>query len=364
MKALVKSALGVQNVELLDIPEPTPGNGELKVRVLATGICGSDIHAICGERETVLPVTLGHEYVGQVVETCGDTCGFQVGDWVLTIPACYNCGTCELCRAGLVTLCKSHRSLGFHVNGTMADYLVVPARYSFHVPDTAISLQEKISYALAEPLACIIRGVYEKIDVTPGDTVVVSGPGIMGQFAVQAFKARGAYVFLSGLPQDEEKLNLAKTLGADETVTSLEALKEAVFSRNPDGADITCEATGLIPSLESCMQVIRPLGTHLQIGMFGGKVPCRLDDLFNREVLYVPSNSSSLSAWKTMLALLAQGTLTMEPFVSLMLPLSRWKEGFDAAARKAVYKAVLIPDALFSEISPDDIHLPKATSFL
>lgn len=356
MKALIKFAPGAENVELRDIPEPVPGDGELKVRVLASGICGSDIHAIRDERETILPVTLGHEYVGQVMETCGDSCGFKPGDWVLTIPACYNCGICELCKSGLVTLCRSHKSLGFHVNGTMAEYLVVPARYSFRVPGTAGSLHEKISYALAEPLACIIRGVYEKINVAPGDTVVVSGPGIMGQFAVQAFKARGAYVILSGLPQDEEKLRLAKSLGADETVTSLESLKEAVFSRSHNGADITCEATGLIPSLESCMQVIRPLGTHLQIGMFGGKVPCRLDDLFNREVLYVPSNSSSLSAWKTMLTLLAEGKITMEPFVSLTLPLSRWKEGFDAAERKTVYKAVLIPDAIFSDISQTDIR--------
>ena len=87
MKALVKFAPGVQNVELRDIPEPVPGDGELKVRVLAAGICGSDIHAICDERKTVLPVTLGHEYVGQVTAVCGNTCGFKPGDWVLTIPA-------------------------------------------------------------------------------------------------------------------------------------------------------------------------------------------------------------------------------------------------------------------------------------
>lgn len=155
------------------------------------------------------------------METRGDTGGFVLGDWVLIIPACCNCGTCDLCKAGLVTLCRFHKSLGFHTNGTMADYVVVPAKYSFKVPDAAVSLREKISYALAELLACIIRGVYEKVAVHPGDTVVVSGSGIMGQFAVQAFKARDAYVILSGLPQDEEKLRLARTLGADETVTSL-----------------------------------------------------------------------------------------------------------------------------------------------
>lgn len=352
MKALVKFALGEEHVELRDIPQPVPAPGELKVRVLAASICGSDLHAIHDLRETVPPVILGHEYVGQVVETCGDTPGFQVGDWVLTIPACYHCGTCRVCRAGLVTLCREHRSLGFHTNGVMAEYITVPARCSFHVPRSAATLRQKLAYALSEPLACVVRGVYEKIDVKPGDVVAVSGPGIMGQFAAQAFKAWGAYVILSGLPQDEEKLKLARDLGAaDVTVTNTEALKEAVFAVSPDGADITCEATGLVPSLESCMQVIRPLGVHLQLGMYGGKVPCRLDDLFNREVLYVPSNSSSLSSWPTMLALLEEKRLTMEPYVSKIFPLSQWKDGFDAAEKKAVYKAVLVPDALYPAVT-------------
>lgn len=355
MKALVKYASGAEHVELRDVPEPVPVPGELKVRVFAASVCGSDLHAIDDLRETVLPVTLGHEYVGQVVETCGDTPGFRVGDWVLTIPACYNCGTCDACRAGLVTLCRTHRSLGFHTDGVMADYVTVPAAFSYHVPASAVTNRQKIAYALAEPLACIVRAVYEKISVVPGETVVVSGPGIMGQFAVQAFKARGAYVILSGLPQDADKLSLARQLGADETVTSLEELKTAVFARSPQGADITCEATGVIPSLENCMQVIRPLGTHLQIGMYGGKVPCRLDDLFNREVTYVPSNSSSTSSWHVMLELLAQGSLTMEPFVSMVRPLPKWREAFDAARAKTVYKAVLIPDAVYSGLSPEDI---------
>lgn len=349
MKGLVKFALGMEGVGLQELPEPVPGEGELKVKVLAAGICNSDIHAIHDERAVVMPVVMGHEYVGQVVETCGDTGEFAVGDWVVTLPACYSCGECYLCKDGIVTLCRERKSIGSHKNGAMANYVVVPAKYSFKLPASAVTLDQKAAYALTEPLACIVRGVYEKIDVKPGDTVVVSGPGIMGQFASQLFKSRGAYVIVSGLPADQEKLELAKALGADEIVTSFDALQAAVYAHNPKGADITCDCTGVTPSLESCMKVIRPMGTHLQIGLFGGKVPFRLDYFFDREVNYVPSNSTAVSSWHITLDLLEKGKVDLLPFISLKVPLEDWKTGVDAVLAKTVYKAVLMPDNRFEE---------------
>lgn len=343
MKGVVKYELGMHGVELRELPEPVPQKGECKVKVLAAGICGSDIHALRDERSVTMPVVLGHEYVGQITEVCGDVGELQVGDWVTTLPACYSCGTCELCRAGVVTLCRQRKSIGSHKDGAMADYVVVPAEYTYRIPASADTQEKKVSYALAEPLACVVRGVYERIDVKEGDTVVVSGPGVMGQMAAQVFKSRGAYVILSGLPADREKLDLAKDLGAaDATAESVEELRQAVYRRNPLGADITCDCTGVVPSLETCMEMIRPMGTHLQLGMFGGKVPVRLDGFFDREVTYVPSNSSSVTAWKITMQLLENG-LSLEPFVSMRLPLQEWRTAFDAVIGKKVYKAVLLP---------------------
>lgn len=349
MKGLVKYALGPEGVALRDLPDPVPREGELKVKVLAASICGSDIHAMNDQRSVTMPVVMGHEYVGQVVETCGDVGGFCVGDWVMTLPACYSCGTCEFCRQGLVTLCKERKSIGSHVNGAIANFLVVPAKYSFKVPKAAKTLRELLPYALTEPLACVVRGVCEKTSVHPGDVVVVSGPGVMGQFASQVFKAMGAYVIVSGLPVDQEKLALAKSLGADETVSSFQALREAVYAKNPAGADITCEATGVVSSLNACMQVIRPLGEHLQLGMFGGEVSFRLDSVFDREAQYLPSNSTAMSSWEKTLELLKSNKVVLEPFVSMSVPLEDWRAAFDAVIQKNVYKALLLPENHFSE---------------
>ena len=348
MKGLVKFAPGADGVALRDLPEPEPKEGELLVKVLSAGICGSDMHAIMDHpgRKVNMPVVLGHEFVGQVVKTCGDTGDFKEGDWVVTLPACYSCGHCEFCRQGLVTLCPDRKSIGTHVNGAMADYVVVPAKYSFHVPDRAVTLQEKKMYALAEPFCCMVRGVYERIDVKEGDVVVVSGPGPMGVMAAQLFKSRGAYVIISGLPVDRDKLNVALSLGADEAVTGIEELKEAVYRKNPRGADITCEATGVLPSLATCMDVVRTHGTHLQIGLYGKAVEVRLDTFFEKEVNYIASNSTAMSSWEKGMKLLEKGG-DLTRLISLDVPLSDWKHGIDEVLGKRGFKVLLTPENRF-----------------
>ena len=349
MKGLVKFAAGLDGIELRQLPEPVPRPGELKIKVLAAGICGSDIHAYFDERYLEMPVILGHEFVGQVSQTCGDVGDFQVGDWVTALPACYSCGQCALCKAGLVTLCAHRRSIGSYDDGAMANYVVVPAKYAFRLPESAKTLHQKKLYALAEPMCCVARGVYERIDVKPGDVVVVSGPGPMGIMAAQLFKSRGAYVIVSGLPADREKLALARSLGADETVTGEQELLQAIHKKNPAGADITCDCTGVPASLRTCLRVVRTHGVHLQIGVYGKPVEVDLDELFLKEVNYVATNSTAVSSWQIGMRLLAEGKVDLEPLMNLELPLESWKEGFEAAIRKEKYKIVLLPDNDFEE---------------
>ena len=346
MKGLVKFAKGEEGVEIREIPVPILSEGELKVKVLAAGICGSDIHAVRdeGNRAVNMPVILGHEYVGQVVETCGDTGEFKAGDWVTTLPACYSCGDCEFCRAGLVTLCKNRKSIGTHVNGAMAQYVKVPAKYSFKLPESAKTMEEKKIYALAEPMCCVVRGIYERITVKPGDLAVVSGPGPMGLLAVQLFKERGAYVVVSGLPMDRERLNLALQLGADEAVESFEALQAAVYGRNPAGADVTCDTTGVAPALANCFEIVKTHGVHLQVGIFGKPIQINIDRLFDKEVNYVATNSTAMSSWKIGMALLDQKKVDLTPLMNMEVSLDNWREGFDRAIDKTKLKVVLLPD--------------------
>ena len=350
MKGVVKYALGPEGVALMELPDPSPKEGECLVKVLAAGICASDIHAIKDERSVSMPVALGHEYIGQIEKTCGNTGPLKAGDWVVTLPACYSCGECRECRAGAVTLCRQRKSIGSHRNGAMANYVVVPAKYTWKVADSGADPRTLVPYALAEPLACVLHGVYEKVDVRPGDVVVVSGPGIIGQLCAKAFRLRGAHVILSGIEVDREKLEFAKAIGnADVVVSNVADLKEVLKAISPDGADLTCDCAGVVPSLDTCLKVIKPMGTHLQMGLFGGKVPFRLDGLFDREVTYIPANSSTVSSWKITLELLAEKKLDLSPYVSMKVGLDDWKSAFDAVINKKVYKALIMPNGVVGD---------------
>ena len=344
MKALVKFALGKEGMGLRDVPEPSPKPGELKVKVLAAGICGGDIHSMKDERDCVMPVTLGHEYVGQIVETNGDVGDFKVGNWVVTLPACYSCGECDFCRQGLVTLCPERKSIGTHVNGAMAEYLVVPAKYSFKLPANITDTEEIKKYALTEPMGCVARGVYERIDVHPGDVALLTGPGTIGLFAVQLLKSRGAYVIVYGLPDDAKRLELAIKLGADEVHTDVNELKKAIYRKNPAGADITCDASGAAPALNLCLNLTRTHGTHLQLGHFGGRnIACHIDLVFDKELNFVASNSTGMKTWDIALWLLNTGRVDLKPLMSMQIPLGDWERGFNAVINKEAYKVLLLP---------------------
>lgn len=342
MKAIVKYALGREGMGLMDIPEPVPQEGELKVKVLLAGICGGDIHSMLDERVTDMPVTLGHEYVGQVVETCGDVGEFKTGDYVVTLPACYSCGECSFCKAGLVTLCPERKSIGTHRNGAMAEYVVVPAKYSFKVPD---EVEDKSVYALAEPFICAVRGVYERIRVLPGDIVVVSGPGPMGLLALLALKTLNAYVIVSGLKTDAARLKLALELGADAVADNFEDLKKEVQKVNPLGADIVVEAGSHPSSIRACLEIARTGSTMLVLGAFGGHdISLRFDTTHEKEMTIYATNSTAMSSWKIGLRLMNEGKVNLAPLISMRLPLSEWKRGFEAVINKEAYKVVFCPE--------------------
>ena len=346
MKAIVKYELGPQGVQLMDMPKPVPGPGEILVKVLACGICGSDIHALhdSGDRKVNMPCILGHEFTGEIEsDGGGDLCGLSVGDWVTALPACYGCGKCRFCKAGLVTLCPERKSVGTHRHGGMAEYIVVPAKYAFRLPASAVTLAEKKLYALAEPFCCMVRGIYERISVRPGDVAVISGPGPMGMMALQLFKARGAYVIVSGLPQDRERLRACLALGADEVYDDFNAVKEAVYRKNPNGADITCDVAAVAASINNCFDIVGRLGTHLQIGICGKAVPLEIDRLFAKEANFIPTNSTAVSSWQIGMRLLEEGAVDLRPILSLEVPIEDWRRGFDAVIEKAAYKVIINP---------------------
>ena len=213
MKAAVVRAFG-KPLAIEDAPVPSPGRGEVLVRVAACGVCHTDMHAADGDWpvKPALPFIPGHEGVGTVAALGPDSASLRVGDRV-GVPWLYSaCGTCDYCITGWETLCESQRNTGYSVNGAYAEYLVAPAAYASPLP-------EGLEFAQASPVLCAGVTTYKGLKETgarPGEWVAVSGIGGLGHLAVQYAKAMGLRV--AAVDIAEEKLELARGLGAEVTV--------------------------------------------------------------------------------------------------------------------------------------------------
>ena len=340
MKGLVKFGSGWKGMEIRELQEPIPLDGQLKIKVMAAGICGSDIHGIVDGNIPLSSVVMGHEYVGVVDAVGSGVTGFKAGDWVVSMTAYSTCGTCIYCRDGLQMLCLQRKSIGTHVNGAMAEYIIVPSANAFKVPD---EIEEKIVLAACEPFTCAVRCGIENTLIRPGDVVVVAGPGTLGISMVQIAKLRGAYVIAYGLPTDKHRLDLAKQMGADEVSYTESDLRKRVWAKNPYGADIAFETAGAEASMNLCVEILRKKGTLGQMGVYGKKINVNFDKILDNELSLTNSFATQKSSWEISLKLLREKKVDISTLITTKLPLEKWREGFGIAASKGAFKVLLIP---------------------
>jgi propanol-preferring alcohol dehydrogenase len=215
MKAAVVTSLGAP-LEIQDRPAPAPGPGEVLVRIETSGLCHTDIHAAHGDWpvKPTPPFVPGHEGVGIVEQLGAGVDSRAVGDRVAIAWLGYACGECRYCIGGWETLCESQRNSGYSVDGAFAEYAVVPAAFATPVPDGVSSVD-------AAPLSCAGVTTYKAVKVAgvaPAERVAVFGVGGLGHLAVQYARIAGAFVI--GVDVQDDKLAMARELGADEVVNA------------------------------------------------------------------------------------------------------------------------------------------------
>ena len=341
MKALVKTAPGVGNLEVAEIEEPEAPPGQVKIAVRAAGICGTDLHIYHDEFRTWPPVVMGHEVAGEVVEVGEGVTRALPRDRVTTETYFFTCGACRFCREGRINLCPERRSIGSAVNGGFTSYLVVPER-NVHL------LPENVGYlagALTEPLACAVHGALELPRVMPGDVAVIAGPGAIGLLTLQAVKAAGARVVVLGTGGDTHRLEMAARLGADRTFNVendgyVEAIAEMTDGA---GADIVYECSGAGPAARMLLDCVRRGGQYAQIGLFGKPVAWDLDQVCYKELAVTGSNASTPSSWIRALRLMADGAVNTEALISGIFPVTEWRVAFDAFEQRTGLKTILQP---------------------
>jgi L-iditol 2-dehydrogenase len=341
MKAVMKTAPGVGNIEVREISEPDPPPGHVKIAVQAAGICGTDIHIYYDEFRTRPPVVLGHEIAGQVVDVGTDVTSVQPGQRVTTETYFSTCGVCPFCRSGRANLCPDRRSIGSAVDGGFARYVIVPARNVHVLPDNV----DYQAGALTEPLACVVHGALEMPRLAPGDLAVITGPGAIGLLTLQVVKAAGATVVLLGTDADESRLALGRELGADYAlnIQREDAAAQIATLSEGLGADIVYECSGAGPAAQTLLELVRRGGQYAQIGLFGKPVAWALDQVCYKELTVTGSNASVPSAWRKALRLMAEGKVRTAPLVSGIYPLTGWRAAFDVFEQRTGIKTLLSP---------------------
>lgn len=274
MKAAVVHTFG-QPLRIEEVPVPTPRPGEVLIKVIASGVCHTDLHAAQGDWpvKPPLPFIPGHEGVGYVVALGSGVTTLREGDRV-GVPWLHSaCGTCEYCLTGWETLCPAQKNTGYSVNGGFAEYVVAPAAYVGCLPDS-------VGFTEIAPILCAGVTTYKGIKETearPGEWVIISGVGGLGHIAIQYAKAMGLHV--GAVDVADEKLELARSLGAELTINAMKEDPGTEVQRLIGGAHGVVVTAVSPKAFGQSLQMLRRGGTGVLIGLPPGNFPAPIFDV-------------------------------------------------------------------------------------
>lgn len=333
MKAIQFDSFGGP-LELRDLPDPEGRPDAVVIRVKASGLCRSDWHGWMGHDADVrLPHVPGHEFAGIVEDVGRDVRRWKCGDRV-TVPFCCGCGVCPQCAAGFQNICDNYFQPGFTHWGSFASHVAV------HYADTnLVSLPRSIDFTAAASLGCrfitSFRAVVDQGGVEPGQWVAVFGCGGVGLSAIQIASAYGAHVV--GIDIDDEKLAVARSLGARETIHAKRDghAADAVAKRTGGGAHIAIDALG---SSETCLQSVRCLrkrGRHIQVGVMAGpdsETPIPMGMVMGRELELLGSHGMQAHRFDAVFEMMTSGKIDPGKLVARTISLREVPEAIERMA--------------------------------
>lgn len=331
----MKAARIVQpgQMEIVEIPCPEPGPGEVLIRVMASGICGTDVHIFRGEYMGSYPVIPGHEF-GGVVEAVGSAVTrFRPGDHVAVEPN-IACDNCEACLNNRQNFCLNWSAVGVTRPGGMAQYTTAPEKAVFYTGDLTFE-----QAAFMEPLSCVLHGL-ERLGPELADKVAILGAGPIGMLLLQGIRAQGAG-HITMVDKNPARVGFAAELGADVTLTDLGALKA-------DGYDVVIDATGAIPVMQRAMDFARPGGKVLLFGVppSGKEMQVEAFQIFRKGLTILSSFTSVRNSYQA-IDLLRSGRIRVDPLVSHRLSLEGFQRGIETIEQGAegVRKVQILPNA-------------------
>ncbi|MEZ4781810.1 MAG: zinc-dependent alcohol dehydrogenase family protein [Flavobacteriaceae bacterium] len=309
-------------ITIQNIPDPTPKNDGVVVKVSSTGLCRSDWHGWMGhDQDIVLPHVPGHELAGTIVEIGKNIKDFKIGDRV-TIPFVAGCGTCGECKSGNQQVCDHQSQPGFTHHGSFAEYVALD-----YADANLVKLPEEINDVTAATLGCrfitAFRAIVEQGKVKKGQHVAIHGCGGVGLSAIMIANALGAQV--TAIDINNETLGLAKQLGAQFIVNATtNNVVEAVKDMTKGGAHVSVDALGSEITCLNSIASLKKRGKHIQVGLMTGnhkhpKIP--MDRIIADELEIIGSHGMQAHKYPEMLKMIMDGKLHPDKLIEKTITL-------------------------------------------
>lgn len=326
--------------EIADIPIPEPGPGQVRIKVIQVGVCGTDLHIHNGEFMVAYPLTPGHEVVGTIDARGEGADRFRLGEQVTVNPNVY-CGRCDYCLDGRLILCSDLKGMGGNYPGFFAEYQVVAEKQVFSVEgipvDTAV---------FAEPAACATHGL-ENLKVRPGSSALVFGSGPTGMLLAQLLRSGGATSVTMAAPK-QFKLDVASRLGIDRTVLidrndPERAREQAMAASSGRGYDIVVEATGAASIGDICVPLTRNGGTVLIYGVTHAEDLVRFHpfDVFRREIT-IRGSFAEITSFEAAISALRSGRVRTDGMISHRFTIEEYGQALETLRTDPTAHKVII----------------------
>jgi 2-desacetyl-2-hydroxyethyl bacteriochlorophyllide A dehydrogenase len=322
VKAAVFESPG--RIEVRDLPIPEPSAGEVRIKVLGCGVCGTDAHIYSGEiHNAEPPVVLGHEIYGQVDGLAETVSGFQVGDPVVVDPFIF-CGICDSCKRGEYRFCERETFVGYHRQGGFAQYTCIPEANIYKIAGS-IGVKEAI---LVETLSTVLAG-FSKLQPEAGRSVLILGAGTVGLiWNALVNRTLPATLIQSELVPMRRKQ--AERLGADSVLNPMEMdLEREVLRLCPQGVDYLIDATGSAAAIEEALPLLARGGTFLSFGICPEqeRLSLSLNWFYHRQARFLTSRRPPREMQRA-IGLLESGRLALSDLVTGTYPLEEIEPAF------------------------------------
>jgi 2-desacetyl-2-hydroxyethyl bacteriochlorophyllide A dehydrogenase len=311
---------------------PVPGPKEVLIQVMASGICGTDVHIFRGEYLGSYPMIPGHEFSGVVTAVGDQVTRFKPGDRVAIEPN-IACDNCSQCLNNHQNFCLNWQAIGVTLPGGMEQYVTVPEKAVFSIGDLPFE-----QGAFVEPLSCVVHGI-ERARIKLGDEVVILGAGPIGDLLLQMARLQGA-THITQLESNPGRAELARHLGADVVVERMEDLQISHY-------DVVIDATGAIPVMNRSIDFVRNGGTVLLFGVppSGKNIEMEAFKIFQKGLTLLSSYTSVRNSFQA-IHLLQSGQIRVEPLISHRLPLKELGSAIQMIENHdpTVKKVIMLPN--------------------